>query len=178
MDLTEKKIASEEVFSGCLLHVFSDDILLPNGRAAKREYIKHPGAACIVPVDENGCVIMIHQFRYPFRRVLLEIPAGKLDPGENPEDAARRELNEETGIVPDELIDLGPFYPTCAYSDEVIHMFLARGLHFQSQHFDEDEFLTLERIPIETLIREIMEGKIADGKTQTALLKAYLYLKN
>ena len=177
MDLTEKKISSEEVFSGCLLHVFSDEVLLPNGNTSKREYIRHPGAACVVPVTEDGKVIMVHQFRYPFRRVLLEVPAGKLDTGELPEAAAKREMKEETGIVADSLIDLGPYFPTCAYSDEVIHMYLATGLRYESQHFDDDEFLTLEKIPLDDLIRDIMNGSIADGKTQTALLKAYLYLK-
>lgn len=176
-ELTEKEISSKEVFSGVLLHVFSDEVLLPNGKEARREYIKHPGAACIVPLTEDGNVIMERQFRYPFHRVLLEVPAGKMDPGEAPETAALRELKEETGIVPDEMIFMGPYYPTCAYSDEVIYMYLARGLRFEAQHFDDDEFLTLEQIPLDELVREIMEGKIADGKTQTALLKAYLLSK-
>lgn len=173
MELTEKQISSEEVFSGVLLHVYSDDILLPNGSKAKREYIKHPGAACIVPITDSGSVIMERQFRYPFHAELLEIPAGKLDPGENPETTALRELKEETGIVPDTLIYMGPYYPTCAYSDEVIHMYLARGLRYEEQHFDADEFLTLEEIPLKDLVADIMAGKIPDGKTQTALLKAY-----
>ena len=173
MELTEKQITSKEVFSGVLLHVFSDDILLPNGSKTKREYIKHPGAACIVPVTEGGSVIMERQFRYPFHTEVLELPAGKLDPGEDPKKAALRELKEETGIVPEELIYMGPYYPTCAYSDEVIHMYLARGLRYEEQHFDPDEFLTLEEIPLKDLVADIMAGKIPDGKTQTALLKAY-----
>ena len=174
MDLTEKKVSSEEVFHGKLLHVFSDDILLPNGMPAKREYIKHPGAACIVPITTDGKVIMVRQFRYPFHRVLLEIPAGKLDEGEDPKEAALRELKEETGVVPEELIYIGPYYPTCAYSDEVIHMYVARGLSFESQHFDADEFLTMEAIPLEDLVKSVLAGEIEDGKTQTALMKAYL----
>ena len=177
MDLTEKGIASEEVFSGKLLHVFCDDVVLPNETITKREYIKHPGASCIVPVTDDKKVIMVRQYRYPFHRVLLEVPAGKLDMGEDPETAARRELKEETGVVPDEVIYMGPFYPTCAYSDEVIHMYLAHGLHFEQTHFDDDEFLTTEAIPMDALIKDVINGDIEDGKTQTALLKAY-YLLN
>ncbi len=177
MDLTEKGISSEEVFSGKLLHVFCDGVILPNDTKTKREYIKHPGASCVVPVTEDGKVIMVRQFRYPFHRVLLEIPAGKLDSGEDPVAAARRELKEETGAVPEDLIYMGPFYPTCAYSDEVIHMYLARGLHFEQLQLDDDEFLTTEAIPLEALIKDVMNGVIEDGKTQTALLKAY-YLIN
>ena len=177
MDLTEKGVSSEKVFAGKLLHVFSDDVVLPNGTKTKREYIMHPGASCIVPVTADGKVIMVRQFRYPFHRVLLEIPAGKLDAGENPETAARRELKEETGVVPDELIYIGPYYPTCAYSDEVIHMYLARGLHFDQPHFDDDEFLSVEALDLNTLIKDVMNGCIEDGKTQTALLKAYFFMK-
>ncbi len=122
---------------------------------------------------------MERQFRYPFRRVLLEIPAGKLDSkAEDPKAAALRELHEETGVTAKEMIYLGPFYPTCAYSDEVIHMYLARGLSYGETALDEDEFITVEKHPLDALIRDIMAGKIADGKTQTALLKAYYYIQN
>lgn len=177
MDLIEKELSSTEVYHGVLLHVFKDDVLLPNGKQGVREHIRHFGASCVVPLLDNGDVLMIRQFRYPFHRVLSEVPAGKLDcASEDPLEAAKRELREETGAVAAEMIDLGPYYPTCAYSNEIIHMYLATGLTFGDSALDEDEFLSTERIPLDTLIENIMQGNIADGKTQTALLKAYFYL--
>lgn len=176
-DLTEKKVSSTEVFSGKLLHVFKDDIILPDGGSGIREYIKHPGASCVVPVTENNEVIMVRQFRYPFSKVLLEIPAGKLDhTGEDPLSAAKRELKEETGAEAKEFIFMGEFYPTCAYSDEIIYMYLAKGLTFGETHLDDDEFIETETIPLKTLFDMVMNGEIRDSKTQTAILKAYYTL--
>ena len=176
-DLTETKISSEQVFGGVLLHVYKDEVRLPNGDTSVREYIKHQGAACVVPVTEDGRVLMERQFRYPFGRVLLEIPAGKLDSAqEDPLAAAERELREETGAHAESIVSLGAFYPSCAYSSEVIHMYLATGITFGARSLDEDEFINTEMIPLEELIDEIMAGRIADGKTQAALLKAYYYL--
>ena len=177
--LIEKQIDSENVFKGHLLDVYSDNILLPNGNTSVREYIKHVGAACVVPVDEDGSIIIEKQFRYPFDRVLTEIPAGKLDSKAEPHlEAAMRELREETGYTAEKMVYLGEFYPTCAYSDEVIHMYLATGLTKGEQSLDEDEFVGIEKMPLEEAVNEIMKGNIPDGKTQTAILKAYLYLKN
>lgn len=173
-DLTEKKVSSTEVFSGKLLKVFKDDIILPDGGSGTREYIKHLGASCVVPLTDNNEVIMVRQFRYPFNRVLLEIPAGKLDfSGEDPMSAAKRELKEETGAEAKELIFMGEYYPTCAYSNEVIYMYLAKGLTFGETDFDDDEFIETEAVSIKTLFDMIMNGEIRDGKTQTAILKAY-----
>ncbi len=175
--LTEKKISSENVFRGRLLDVYRDRVQLPNGHESSREYIKHVGAACVVPVDDDGNVIIEKQFRYPFDSVLTEIPAGKLDSKQEPHlDAALRELKEETGYSAKEMIYLGEFYPTCAYSDEIIHMYLAKGLEKGEQRLDEDEFVGVEKKPLKELVDDIMQGRIADGKTQTAILKAYLYL--
>ena len=177
-NLIEKQLSSENVFKGVLLDVYRDEIELPNGKNAKREYIKHVGAACVVPVDNDGNIIIEKQFRYPFNKVLTEIPAGKLDSKSEPHlEAALRELKEETGYSADKMVYLGEFYPTCAYSDEIIHMYLATGLTKGEQKLDEDEFVGVEKMPIEEAVNEIMKGNIPDGKTQTAILKAYLYLK-
>ena len=177
-NLYEKKLGSENVYKGVLLDVYCDDIELPNGNPSKREYIMHVGAACVVPVDSEGNIIIEKQFRYPFHKVLTEIPAGKLDSKSEPHlDAAMRELKEETGYTAEKMVYLGEFYPTCAYSDEVIHMYLATGLTKGEQSLDEDEFVGVEKMPLEEAVNEIMKGNIPDGKTQTAILKAYLYLK-
>ncbi|MBE6789951.1 MAG: NUDIX hydrolase [Ruminococcaceae bacterium] len=177
--LFEKQLNSTNVYKGRLLDVYSDEIVLPNGHKSKREYIKHVGAACVVPVDDEGNVIIEKQFRYPFSKVLTEIPAGKLDSKAEPHlDAALRELKEETGYSAEKMIYLGEFYPTCAYSDEIIHMYLATGLKKGEQKLDDDEFVGVEKMPLEELVAEIMKGNIPDGKTQTAILKAYYYLKN
>ncbi len=178
-NLFEKQLDSKNVYKGVLLDVYCDDIELPNGNNAKREYIKHVGAACVVPVDDDGNIIIEKQFRYPFHRVLTEIPAGKLDSKEEPHlEAALRELKEETGFTAEKMVYLGEFLPTCAYSDEIIHMYLATGLTKGEQKLDEDEFVGVEKMPLEEAVREIMNGNISDGKTQAAILKAYLYLKN
>ncbi len=177
-NLTEKQISSESVFKGRLLDVYRDKVMLPNGNTSTREYIKHVGAACVVPVDNDGNVIIEKQFRYPFGAVLTEIPAGKLDSKQEPHlDAALRELKEETGYEAEKMVYLGEFYPTCAYSDEIIHMYLAFGLIQGEQKLDDDEFVGVEKMPLEDVVKEIMNGNIPDGKTQTAILKAYLYLK-
>jgi len=175
--LTEKTIDSTEVYRGALLHAFSDRIELPNGHESVREYLRHPGAVCLVPLSEANEVLMVRQYRYPFHRTILEVPAGKLDPGEAPETAARRELSEETGAAAKELIDLGTFYPSVAYTDEIIYTYLARGLTFQSQHLDDDEFLDVERIPLRTLVDMVLSGELSDGKTQAAILKAAAWLE-
>ena len=177
--LTEKMVSSKRIYEGRILDVYCDDILLPNGHTSVREYIKHVGAACVIPVDDDGNVIIEKQFRYPFNKILTEIPAGKLDSKKEPHlEAALRELREETGYSAEKMIYLGEYYPACAYSDEVIHMYLAAGLIKGDASPDEDEFVEIGRMPLDELVNEVMKGNIPDGKTQTAILKAYLYLKN
>lgn len=172
-DLAEIKIESEEIFDGRILHVFNDRVMLPNGHESTREVIRHIGAVAVVPVTEDGKVAIEKQFRYPLNAVITEIPAGKLDSVEEDRlDAAKRELREETGIIADEWLDMGEYHPAAAYCDEKLNIYLARGLHMESQELDEDEFLNVIFVPIEELVKDVMEGRISDGKTQVGILKA------
>ena len=176
--LQEVKIASEEIFDGHVVHLYKDTVRLPNGNSAPRETVRHVGAVAVVPMTDDGKVIVERQFRYPLDAVITEIPAGKLDSkAEDRLAAAKRELAEETGYTADEWISLGDYYPAAAYTDEVITMYLAKGLHKGERNLDEDEFLNVAEVPLEELVQDIMAGRIADGKTQAAILKAYLLLK-
>ena len=176
--LEETELSSEVKYDGALLHIRRDTVRLPNGKTATREYNIHYGAVCIIPLLENGDVLLERQFRYAMGEVLTEIPAGKLDYiGEDPQEAALRELREETGAVASELIPLGPFYPTCAYSTEVIQMFLARGLSFGERELDEDEFLNVFRLPLRELVEKVLNGEIPDAKTQAAALRVWCMLQ-
>ena len=172
-DLTETQISSEEIFGGKVLHVFRDQISLPDGRQAERELIRHLGAVCIVPVTEDRNVIVERQYRYAIAQPVIEIPAGKLDyPGEDRLEAAKRELREETGYTADRWTDIGLYYGAPAFSDEKITMYLAEGLHRGDQELDEDEFIDVFELPLSKLVKMIVSGEIVDGKTQTAVLKA------
>ena len=163
-NLTEIRLTSDKIYSGCILDFYRDTVRLPNGGTAPRELTRHVGAVCIVPLLDDERVIVERQFRYPVNEVITEIPAGKRDSrDEAPDDAARRELREETGITARELIPLGPFYPAAAYSDEVIWMYLARGLTFGEQQLDDDEFLNLQAVPLEELARDVLAGRIRRG---------------
>ena len=177
-NLMEIKETSEEIFDGQVLHLYKDTVSLPNGKNAIREVIRHIGAVAIVPMTEDGKVVIERQFRYPLNCVITEIPAGKLDAKmEDRLAAAKRELEEETGYLANEWIPLGDYVPAAAYCDEVITMYLAKGLKKGVRNLDEDEFLNIELVPLETLIEEIMEGTITDGKTQAALWKVYHMMK-
>ena len=175
--LREVQIESENIFDGVILDVKRDQVRLPNGHQSVREVIRHVGAVCIVPVTEDGKVVVERQYRYPIDQVITEIPAGKLDSKEEDRlQAAKRELVEETGITADSWTDMGLYYPAAAYSDEKITMYLAQNLHMGKQHLDEDEFLNVEFVPLEELVDAILTGKITDGKTQAAILKAAMLL--
>lgn len=174
MHLAEKTLASEQKFDGRIVKLFVDKVELENGGTATREVIKHPGGVCIVPLDEDGNVLFVRQFRYPHKQVLLEIPAGKLELGEDHRACGLRELKEETGCTCDSFDYLGCLIPTPAYDGEIIHMYLARGLHSGEQKLDADEFLDVEKIPLEKAAEMIMNNEIPDAKTQIAILKTRL----
>ena len=172
-DLEEKTLSSSAIFDGKVLHVRLDEISLPNGKPSTREYCHHNGAVCVIPITDEGEVICVRQYRYPFHEDLLEIPAGKLDsPDEDPFDAVRRELREETGAVAKSITYLGKYYPSPAILDECIHMYLAEGLTFGDTDFDDDEFMESVRVPLDSLVEMILDGKIRDGKTQICALRA------
>ena len=171
--LREVRTGSEEIFNGVILHVQRDTVRLPNGSETIREVIRHIGAVCVIPVLENGDVVMERQYRYPLDRVILEIPAGKLDAADEDRfSAIQRELREETGYTADEWTVLGDFHPAPAYSDEFITMYMARGLRKGDRHLDEDEFLDVYTVPLKDLVEDVMAGRISDAKTQVCILKA------
>ena len=178
-NLREVKADSQEIFDGVVVHLFKDTVTLPNGHSATREVIRHVGAVAVVPLTDDGKVIVEKQFRYPLDQVITEIPAGKLDSfTEDRLEAAQRELREETGYTAKEWIALGDFHPTAAYCDEKITLYLARGLELGPRDLDEDEFLNVEAVPLEALVEDIMVGRITDGKTQTAILKVAHLLRS
>lgn len=170
-DLIEKKISSEDVFDGVLLHVKKDKVMLPNGNEAWREWIKHPGAAAVLPVLPDGRLIFVRQYRYPVQQVTLEIPAGKLDMvGEDPLECAKRELSEETGYQADNYIFLTKLATTVGFSNEFIYIYGADGLHSGKQHTDEDEFINVQLLTMEEAMEKIKSGEICDAKSITAVL--------
>ena len=168
--LIESEISSERVFKGVLLDVRKDRVLLPNGQESIREYIAHPGAVVILAFLPNGNLLFERQFRYPLRRVFLELPAGKIDPGEAIIDTARRELLEETGYAASDWEYLGVMHPCIGYSDERIEIFEARGLHLAGEkQLDHNEFLDVVEVSPEEARQAVWEGRITDAKTVTAL---------
>ena len=171
----EQRLRGEQKFRGKIIDVVHDTVLLENGKEALREVARHPGAVGILVMD-GADVVLVRQFRYPVGRELLEIPAGKLEKGEDPYPAALRELREETGAVPGRFLPLGQLYPSPGYCGEIIRMYLARDLQFGETDPDEDEFLNLERIPFSTLVEQVLSGEIKDAKTIAAALKAKVLL--
>ena len=171
--LKESRISGTETYHGPLLHVYHDRVRLPNGDESGRDYIRHLGAVCIVPLTDDDRVVVERQFRYPLDMVITEIPAGKLDSAEEDRlSAAKRELHEETGLTADRWTYMGDFFPAVAYSTERISMYLAQGLHQGEQKLDPDEFLNVEMVPLTELVEQVMAGEIVDIKTQAAILKA------
>lgn len=175
--LNEYPLCSEGVFDGVLLKVFRDRVRLPDGGESVREYVRHPGAVVVVAQLDDGAVLFERQFRYPLRRAFLELPAGKIDAGEDILACARRELREETGYEAAEWRHVGVMHPCIGYSDERIEIFLASGLTHVGHAWDEGEFLEILELPLDVAEARIHAGEITDAKTITALYRALPFLR-
>ncbi len=176
--LFEKTIDSEELYDGRILRLKRDKVLLENGEEATREYVEHSGGVCVLPINDKNEVMLVRQFRYPFKQVLLEAPAGKRERGEEPLECGVRELREEIGAAAENIRYLGKLYPTVAYDTEVIYMYLATGLSFSEQHLDADEFVDIQPVPFDLAVEMVLNDEIPDSKTQLAILKAKYILDN
>jgi len=172
MNLNEKQLTSEYIYEGKVIKLRRDTALLPNGNTAAREVIEHNGGVCVAALTDNDEILFVRQFRYPYFETVLEIPAGKRDSAtEDPLKCGIRELKEETGATAERFIPLGELYPTPGYCGEIIWLFAATGLTFGNACPDEDEFLSVEKIPLKKAVEMILSGEIKDAKTQAAVLK-------
>lgn len=167
--MEEKKIDGEEIYNGKVIHVVKDKVLCPNGNEAYREIVHHNGGAGVLCLNDKSEVLLERQFRYAYGEVLYEIPAGKLEKGEDPYDAAIRELEEETANKASKLDYLGVIYPTCGYSDEKIYLYLATNTIITKTNFDNDEFLVCDFYPLDEVLNMIKDGRIKDAKTICAI---------
>ncbi|MCL2037299.1 MAG: NUDIX hydrolase [Oscillospiraceae bacterium] len=179
MSMNEKTISTNRIYYGRIIGVRNDTVELPNGNNAEREVVEHSGGVCVLPLSERDEVIMVKQFRYPYGEETLELPAGKLEKGEEPLECGKRELWEETGCTAKKYDYLGRLYPTPAYCTEVIHMYLARELcEGEGNSPDTDEFLDVVKLPFDKVIDMIFRDEISDAKTQLAMLKVKILLNN
>ncbi len=176
-NLLEKTLSKEDIFNGRVINLHVETIKLPDGKEATREIVTHPGGVSVLPVDDDGYAYMVTQFRSPYKRLVLEAPAGKLDKGEPHLNCGKRELLEETGLVADNMQYLGHILPSPGYTNEIIHLYLATGLTKKEQQLDEDEFLSVQKIHIDKLKEMCMNDEISDAKTVALILKAYIILK-
>ncbi len=172
MHLNEETLSSKNVYEGCIFTITQDIALLENGAEAQRDVLHHPGGVCVIPITDNNEIYMVKQFRYPFSEVTTEIPAGKLEYGEEHSECGKRELLEETGFTCSEYTYLGALYPTPAYNTEIIHMYMARGLCADMQNLDDDEFIDVTKLPLAKAVDMVMNNEIKDAKTKLAVLMA------
>jgi len=172
VDYEEKQVSEEHIYEGNVIKVSKVSVLLPNGKEATRDIVYHPGASVVVPMSDNRALYMVRQYRTPINQISLELPAGKLDPGEDPLICATRELKEETGLEAKEIQHIISINTTPGFSNEVIHMYLATGLQEGVACADEDEFISTEKIGIDTLIEMILDHEITDAKSIIGILLA------
>lgn len=177
MKLFEKTLSSETIYNGRIIEVINDKVELENGKTAYREVVKHPGGVCIAALTHENELLFVRQFRYPYKEVVLELPAGKLEKGQNPLENGKRELLEETGASGRCYVSLGQLYPSPGYCGEIIHMYFCRVESFGETNPDEDEFLDIEKIPLDKAVEMVLNNRIADAKTQTAILKTAMLLE-
>lgn len=168
--LSEEILNSRPVWNGAFLRAEDLTVRLPNGRIAQRDVVRHPGAVAVIALTSDGKIVLVHQYRTPLEQVTLEIPAGKLDPGEDPEDAAARELREETGYVAGRMAYLCPVAMAPGYSDEVIHLYMAMGLTFVGARPDDDEFVHVDLVDLDEMVDAVLDGKVIDAKTVVGIL--------
>lgn len=178
MELFEKTLSSQSVFDGRILHITLDEIELPNGKKSKREVVNHPGGVAVVALDEENNILLVRQFRYPYKEVVLEVPAGKLEKGSTPLENGKRELLEETGAEGYSYMSLGQVYPSPGYTSEIIHLYACRVKTVGESKLDEGEFLNVEKIPLDTAVEMVLNNQIPDSKTQIAVLKTAMLLKS
>lgn len=173
MHLYEKKLSGDTVYKGRIFEITHDIVELENGKTADRDVLHHNGGVCVIPITDDNEIYLVKQFRYPLKTVTREVPAGKLEKGEDPEQCGRRELLEETGFTCEEFTFLGTLHPVPAYDTEKIYMYMARKLSTpQGQSLDEDEFLDVEKLPLSQAVQQVMDGEITDSKSQAIILKA------
>lgn len=178
MKLYEKRLSGKTVFDGRILHIKLDEVELGDGSKENREVVEHPGGVCIAALDSENNLLFVRQFRYPYKEIVLELPAGKLEKDSTPLENGKRELLEETGAVGYSYISLGQVYPSPGYTNEVIHLYACRIVRQGESRPDEGEFLNVEKIPLDKAVEMVLNNIVPDAKTQIAVLKTQLLLQS
>ena len=175
MDQEEKTTKKNLIYDGKILQLYNDEILTPGGKVAYREYVNHHGGASVLAVDDDNNIYMVEQYRYAYKQLLLEIPAGKLEKGEDAKVCAIRELKEEIGAECKEIKQMALVYPTPGYTNEPLYIFVATGLTFGDTKWDDDEYLNIKKIPFDKALEMVKNGEIKDGKSVVAILRYALF---